>query len=295
MNVVVLGGHGRLGSAIVASLNAKKHSYLAPARQHGDVTKSSVVQAALGLAEKVAQRPVTHLINCVAFHDTKLCEADPGKAFQLNAEAPLEMARLCASRDIVFVHVSTDYVFGGMPPALLWGGYRADEAPAPVNLYGASKLAGELLILAEYSNTLIVRVSSLFGSPSDRGDFVKLVRARVLADEPMTVVDDVVMTPTYTVDAAHSLINRVLPAGARGLLHLTNTGPHYTWYEFAWQIADHCGAGAAFILPIVLKESGDPVPRPPTSALISCSVADMPDWQPGLVTYLERLDKPATV
>jgi dTDP-4-dehydrorhamnose reductase len=206
----------------------------------------------------------------------------------MNAEVPAWLAVSCALYGLRFVHFSTDYVFGKYP-ANSPDGYNLNAPTAPVNVYGDSKAAGETMVLSANDRALIVRVASLFGSPSDRGDFVKLVRSRVQDDVPMQVVDDVTMSPTYTRDVANVLIHQALSNPTlRGITHMVNSGCAVTWYEFARHIATLLGAGTDFITPTTMAESGDTLPRPPASALVASW--DLPNWRTAVDSYLRLLD-----
>lgn len=288
MNVLILGGSGRLGTQLCDALTQAGVEYTAPSRDEFDVTPRSSFRALLRDSTR-STTPVDTVINTTAYHDTQGCEADPTRAFLMNAYAPAWLATQCAINGLRFVHFSTDYVFGKYPSSGR-DGYNQYAATAPVNVYGESKVAGETMILSENDRALIVRVASLFGSPPDRGDFVKLVRQRVKDDVPMQVVDDVAMSPTYTRDVANVLIAQVLSASPlRGITHMVNGGWSVTWYEFARHVATICGADTEFITPQSLAESGDSLPRPLSSALIS-SVA-LPPWRTSVNSYLRLLDK----
>jgi dTDP-4-dehydrorhamnose reductase len=287
MSVVVLGGSGRIGTQLCDVLESAGIEYLAPSREEFDVTPRDGFRDLLSTGSLA--EPVDTVINTTAYHDTKGCEVDPMRAFLMNAYVPAWLAVMCNASGLRFVHFSTDYVFGKYP-SYHPDGYTPNAAPAPVNVYGESKAAGETLVLSANDRALIVRVASLFGSPSDRGDFVKLVRQRVTDDAPMQVVDDVTMSPTYTRDVANVLIYQALSKPTlRGIIHMVNSGCPVTWYEFARQIATLHGAHTDFIASTTLAESGDPLPRPPSSAL--STRWDLPSWLTSLDSYMRLLDK----
>ncbi len=283
--VAVLGHTGRLGSQLAAVLNERHIPWIGLARPHLRLPDISGLRNVLEHAA-----PVDTVINCVAYHDTKAIEAKEAKlAFSINAKAVRDLSVFCSAHSLKFVQISTDYVFGGMAPSTQEG-YTEQDPVAPVNIYGASKVAGENLVLASNYNSLIVRVASLFGSPSDRGDFVRTVVQKFNAGETMDVVDDVTMSPTYTRDAALQLIDVLINLDPRGVMHLVNSGESATWYEFARCVADLIHAPTEFLTPAVLAQSGDPVPRPPSSALVPSSFVGLPDWRFSVESHLASLD-----
>lgn len=142
----------------------------------------------------------------------------------------LYVGRVCRAPGSLYVYISTDYVFNGEKGQP----YTEDDVPEPVNVYGASKLAGEYLVRQSTDRWLIIRVASLFGAAEARGkggNFVETILARARAAEPLRVVNDITMSPTYTVVAA-AVLECLIHCGATGLFHITNCG-WCTWFEFA--------------------------------------------------------------
>jgi dTDP-4-dehydrorhamnose reductase len=181
------------------------------------------------------------------------------------------------------VYISTDYVFDGTKA----GPYSESDSACPVNVYGASKLAGEILVRQTVPHWLIVRTASLFGRTGARGkggNFIETILAKAKTGEPLRIVNDVRMSPTYTRDAATALVGLV-DAGADGIVHLTNEGA-CTWDEFAEQILDLVGLRVS-IDPVSSEEYPTPARRPKNSVLRSeRSLVKLRSWKDALKEYL---------
>lgn len=282
MNVAVLGANGQLGTDLVRVFGSAEGYAVHPlTHDEIEVTDAETVVATLGRV-----RPHV-VINCAAFHRVDDCEERAEEAMRVNALGALNVARACASLDALCVHISTDYVFGGGGR----GPHTEDDPPAPINVYGVSKLAGELLVAQACPRWLTVRVASLFGTAqarAKRGNFVEAILAKATAGGPIKVVDDVRMSPTYTRDAAGAL-QELIRHGARGLVHVTNAGS-CTWYEFATQIVARAGLRVS-VLPIRSSEYPTKARRPADSSLHSERTWDhfrsrLRPWSEALDAYL---------
>jgi dTDP-4-dehydrorhamnose reductase len=222
--VAVLGGTGQLGSDVVEVLSRSPSYRLTPfSHEQLDVTDHAKVMEALALGFDV-------VVNCAAFTRVDDCEEQPGKALLVNARGALEVARACAQTDSLCVHVSTDYVFSGDKGSP----YAEDDPAGPVNMYGASKLAGEYFVKQVAKRWLILRIASVFGKRGSRGkggNFVETVLSKAYSGTPVRVVHDTWMSPTYTMDVAHAL-GGLIQIGATGLYHASNSG-RCSWFEFA--------------------------------------------------------------
>jgi dTDP-4-dehydrorhamnose reductase len=276
--IAIIGSNGQLGSDLLEVFRKEPSFDVVPlTRAECDCTKQDQVH-------RVFQkyRPGT-VINCAAYVRVDDCEDHPLEAFELNAIGALHVARACVERRARCVYISTDYVFEGTKPTAY---IEADEA-SPVNTYGASKLAGEQLVRQAGARWLIVRMASLFGKNGARGkggNFVETVIAKAKAGEPLKVVNDVCMSPTYTRDAAHGMLHLV-KAEMDGVVHLTNQGA-CTWYEFATQVLSLAGINAS-VRSVSSEEYTTRARRPRNSALQSnrCPVK-LRTWQEAVMAYL---------
>lgn len=280
-SVLVVGATGQLGSEICREFSGA--NILAPS--HGELPIERQGEFAAYL-EKHAPDLV---INCSAFHQLDKCEADPERAFALNAVMVGAASRLCASRDIPFVTISTDYVFTGD----LGRAYEESDMARPVNVYGASKLAGEALALAANDRCFVFRISGVFGRTgySNKGPtFVELMISKAERGEPIKVVDNIVFSPTYTVDAARA-IRQVVERESGGLLHVTNSG-QCSWYDLAVEAITAAGLTAT-IERAQYQEVPGAIKRPIFSPLSSVELkrrgyADLPSWQSAVRAYVEE-------
>jgi dTDP-4-dehydrorhamnose reductase len=276
--VLVLGAPGQLGSDCVEAFAADAAVGLG--HDDLDITDTGAVRATL---ERL--RPDV-VVNTAAFHNVPKCETTPDLAFAANAIAPLELARACTDLGARLVHVSTDYVFDGAKRAP----YVEDDRPAPLNVYGISKVAGEHGVLADGRHQ-VVRSSGLYGLRPCRakgGNFIDTM-FRVAAEKPeVRVVDDEVLTPTFTADLAAQI--RVLALdGPPGLYHVT-AGGACSWYEFARAIFE-LGGLTTPLSPSSSDGNPGPVRRPAYSVLDNAALARlgldrMRPWREALADYM---------
>jgi len=233
------------------------------------------------------------VVNTAAFHKVDACEDDPERAFQVNALGALHVARACRELEAKCVYISTDYVFDGAKPAP----YAEQDSPNPINVYGASKLAGEHLVLQTCPDALVVRVASLFGGRGARGkgtNFVLTVLERAGRGELLRVVDDVRMSPTYAADAAAAIVE-LLAGGASGVFHVVNEGT-CTWYELAVRVTQLAGLQVP-VEPVPQEAYPTRARRPRNSALSTAKLEArglrLPPWEDALRRYLTALSSHA--
>jgi dTDP-4-dehydrorhamnose reductase len=226
------------------------------------------------------------------------CEEAPAEAYAVNATGVAALAESCARIGARLVHVSTDYVFGATPPTDASGAprpWREDDAPAPLNVYAASKLAGEYLLAAACSNHAIVRSSGLYGEApclaKGGRNFVQLMLQLATERGEVKVVTDETLTPTATADLAEQI--RVIAASdARGVFHATCQGI-CSWNEFAAAIFEESGTEVS-LLPATSEDFPSPVRRPAYSALENARLRELgldrlPHWREALRGYLETI------
>jgi dTDP-4-dehydrorhamnose reductase len=282
MRVAILGSTGQLGQDLVEILGQFDQFEVIPlTHDDADCTRADSVRAAIRRAQPRA------LINCASFVRVDDCEEQVMQAFDVNAFGALNVARACAEIDATCVQVSTDYVFDGLKDAA----YVESDDALPINVYGASKYAGELLVRQSAPRWLIFRVASLFGRHGARGkggNFIEAILQRAKRGEPLRVVDDVRVSPTYTRDAAR-VLGELLRNGATGVFHSANAGS-CTWYEFARAALALCRLNAP-IEAVASSAYPSRARRPRNSALASERLAElastpMPSWQEALRNYL---------
>jgi len=279
MRVAILGAAGQLGSALAAELADENPALVTHDRF--DVEDAGALAALLH-----ELRPEV-LINTTAFHNVERCEAEPERAFAVNTLAVERLAAACDAQGIAFAQISTDYVFDGSQETP----YGEDDPALPLNAYGVSKLAGELLIRRHAGRTFVFRTSGLYaakGASAKGKPFIERMLEGAAAGTPLRVVGDITFSPSFARHVAGAM-RRVIEREAYGLYHVSNRGA-CTWYDFATEIL----ARAGYAAPIERTASvPGRVRRPAYSALAhrgmeGLGLAPMPVWQEGIAAYLEE-------
>jgi dTDP-4-dehydrorhamnose reductase len=234
----------------------------------------------------------THVVNTAAYNLVDRAEDERAQAFALNAEAVGALADACRSLGATLVHFSTDYVFDGRRTTP----YGEDDVPAPLSAYGESKLEGERLALTRCPRAYVFRVCGLYGIARSAGkggtNFVETMLRLARAGQPIRVVRDQVLTPSYTRDLAPK-VWRVVARGAPGIYHLTNAG-ETSWYDFAREIFRLSGLAPA-LTAVTAVEYGARARRPAYSVLDHGRLAaagedDLRPWKDALAAYLRERD-----
>lgn len=281
MRTVVIGAAGQLGSDIVR---------LWPA---GDTIGLAHADIEIADREQVVAVLRTHepdlVVNTAAFHNVDLCESEPERAFQVNALGAMNVADASRELGAALMFISTDYVFAGD----LGRPYTESDAPTPVNVYGASKAAGEQLVRSRLDGHYIVRTSGLYGeagASGKSGNFVQRMLELARNGKDLHVVDDQVLSPTFTYDLAQQL-SRLAQSGRYGTYHVTNGGA-CSWYEFTAKIFSLTATDAA-LSPTTTAEFGAKARRPAYSVLCNAALREagllpLRDWPEALADYLHR-------
>jgi dTDP-4-dehydrorhamnose reductase len=283
MRLALIGPHGQVGTDVAKAASAAGLEVVPIAHADCDVTDRSSLERAfapLGSGDIV--------VNTAAFHRTDECEDRPDLAFGVNGMGAHNVAAAAHERGAAVAFYSSDYVFGNV---LAGRPYLESDDVAPVNVYGASKVAGETLTRLGNPNAYILRIASVFGtagSSGKGGNFVETMLAKARRDERVEVVDDIVMSPTFAADAAAlsvALFTRRAPAG---IYHLANSGA-CSWREFADGIFSTAGLSTRAI-PVATVPDTSRVRRPAYSALASEKLSQFGltarPWQAALREYL---------
>jgi dTDP-4-dehydrorhamnose reductase len=286
MRVLITGGQGQLAADLRKVLS--DHELHAPSRAELDITDRTQVTVAF---DEFSPQLV---INTAAYHNVDQCESEPELSFLVNAAAPQRLAALCTKCDAKLVHFSTDYVFDGSSNSP----YRENEPANPINVYGTSKLAGELTIRSTLPNHLIIRTTGLYGwrgTARERGNFPEKMIQLATTRDVVTVVQDQVLTPSFTVDVAE-VVRKLVEMGATGTIHVTNSG-QCSWYEFAAELFRLMKLPAR-LEPISQEQWAMPARRPPYSvlahrALQRLGIDEPRSWQDALAAYVAGRDMAA--
>ena len=225
MKVAVIGGNGQLGRDAASAFADEGHEVTSLTHQEIEVSSLASVRESLS-----ALRPQL-VVNTSAFHHVEKCEADPAHAFAINGIGARNLAQVTQEMDATLIHISTDYVFDGRKNAP----YTEADEPGPLNVYGNTKLSGELFVRSTNPRHFVVRTSAIYGENPCRAkgglNFVELMLKLSTERKELRVVDDEFVTPTPTVQIAQQLV-RLSRSSDYGLYHATAEGS-CSWFEFA--------------------------------------------------------------
>jgi dTDP-4-dehydrorhamnose reductase len=289
VKVLLIGSTGQLATALRPRLEGAGHRVVGLTHEACNLASPSAVERQLD-----AHAPEA-VINTAAFHQVDRCEMAIEEAFLINSYGPRVLALACAARELLFVHLSTNYVFDGRRHEP----YDEMDTPNPLSVYGLSKLAGERFVQAHAPRHYIVRTAGVYGRHAGRkaGDnFVERIIAAATvatggkAAAPLRVVNDQIATPTYAGHLADTIV-RLLTTRAYGLHHVTNSGA-CTWWEFARAILVRADLSVE-VQPVSSAVFGAAAPRPARSALVSrrsaeANVGRLPTWEEGLEAYFRE-------
>jgi len=278
MKIAVIGSTGQLGTDLLKTLE-NEHNVIG--LTHNDVEVSDYNSLTI-----LKEHKPDIVINTAAFHKTDQCEEEPLKAFSINALGARNIAKITKEIDATTVYISTDYVFNGTKKEP----YTEKDIPAPINTYGISKLAAEQFT-KQNKKHYIIRIASVFGkagASGKGGNFVETMINKAKKNEPLTVINDTWMSPTYTKDASSTIKKIAEKQLPYGIYHTTNKG-YCSWYQFAEKIFQLTGL-TPNIIPKKTHQLTMNAKRPLFSALKSIKLPqynlEMPTWQSALLKYL---------
>lgn len=281
-NILVFGGKGQLGQSLAAvSKNNDNLVFLSSAE--ANVCDGELLEKTFN-----EYKPKT-IINCAAYTAVDKAEDDQEAAIALNVTAPALLASLCKQFDVLMIHISTDFVFGGNETGLL----NEDQATSPQGVYGKTKLDGEQAIQKKWDKHIIIRTSWLYSEYAN--NFAKTMLKLAQDRNELSIVADQVGTPTYAVDLAEAILSIVQDADNKyGLYHYSNEGVA-SWYDFAHAIFDLSDKNINLI-PIKTIDFPTRAQRPAYSVLDKTKIKQqfqlsIPHWRDSLKTCLKRLAK----
>lgn len=250
-DVLVTGGGGMLAHALNAMCAEQNLACIALPKSRLDVTESDAVHR---FVEQVRPRVI---IQCAAFTRVDDAESQPDLAHAVNAQGAENVARAARAVGARFVYPSTDYVFDGAASAPI----PPDATPRPINVYGASKLAGEQAA-REAGDWVVIRMSWLFGAGGR--NFVRTMLGRMRQQQEVRVVSDQVGGPSWTRDVAAATLALTMRAPP-GTYHIANAGVA-SWFDVAGEIARICGLSTR-VAGCSTAEFAAAAPRPRYSVL----------------------------
>jgi dTDP-4-dehydrorhamnose reductase len=278
MKIVVIGSTGQLGTDLV---NVLKTEHKVVGLTHTDIEVSDYNSCTI-----LKKHQPDVIVNTAAFHKTDQCEEEPLKTFNVNTLGARNIAQLSKQINATSVYISSDYVFDGTKKQP----YTENDTPSPGNLYGVAKLAAEQCT-KQNPKHYILRIASVFGvagASGKGGNFVETMIKKAKNNEPITVVDDMWMSPTYTIDTAtvlKGILEQQLPYG---VYHATNKG-YCSWYQFAKEIFQLTGLHPD-LKPVRTDPNYGKAKRPAFSALRSIKLSkynlEPRGWKEALRAYL---------
>lgn len=271
--ILVVGAHGMLGRDLMALLGERGQGVDI---DEIDITSPESVLKVIGHLKPEV------VVNCAAYTDVDGCESNIETAMAVNGEGVGYLAMACRDIGALLVQVSTDYIFDGGKGAP----YVEDDAPCPLSVYGESKLAGEMNA-AFCPEHLIVRTQWLYGLHGK--NFVETMLRLGSEKDQLTVVDDQIGSPTWTVDLARAVL-ALIDSGCRGVYHAANS-EYCSWNGFAKAIFEEAGLNVS-VSPMTTTELNRPARRPLYSALecskLAADTGFRPQaWRDALREYLK--------
>ncbi len=287
MKVLVTGSKGQLGMSI------KKLSPEFPDYQfiYTDVEELNITKAD-DIRKFIAKTKPDAIINCAAYTAVDKAEEEPEKAHLLNVTAPGLLAKAASEKDILLIHISTDFIFGGDRKT----SYKEEDHAVPESVYAKTKADGEQAVIKNSKRTVIFRTSWLY---SEFGhNFVKTI-LRIAKERPeINVVDDQIGTPTYATDLAETILGFLteltkIKQGTE-VLHYSNEGTA-SWYDFAKEIVQQSGLKCK-VNPISTEQYPLPAKRPAYSVLDKSKIKSkygisIPDWKDSLERCLKVIQQ----
>lgn len=303
MKIFVTGVNGQLGHDVMNELALRGHvgigSDLAPAYS-GMADGTAVTTApyvSLDITDANAVRRVITdvqpdaVIHCAAWTAVDMAEDDDkvAQVRAVNAGGTQHIADVCKELDCKMLYLSTDYVFNGQGTEP-WQPDCKDYQP--LNVYGQTKLEGELAVSQTLEKYFIVRIAWVFGQNGK--NFVKTMLNVGKTHDTVRVVNDQIGTPTYTFDLARLLVD-MIESDKYGYYHATNEGGYISWYDFTCEIFKQAGY-TTNVVPVTTEEYGlSKAARPfnsrlDKSKLVEAGFTPLPTWQDALSRYLKEIE-----
>lgn len=296
MKVLVTGTSGQLGHDVMLELAARGIEALGTDRRGGENPEFKT--AILDITDKDNVEKLLNdyhpdaVIHCAAWTNVDGAEAPENQAAvrAVNVTGTENLAKACKDIDAKMIYISTDYVFDGQGEKP-W--QPDDKNYAPLNIYGQSKLDGELAVANNLDKYFIVRIAWVFGKNGK--NFVKTMLSVGKTHPEVRVVNDQIGTPTYTPDLAKLLVD-MISTDKYGYYHATNEGGYISWADFTKEIFKQAGIDSK-VIPVTTAEYGVSVAARPFNSrldktkLVENGFTPLPTWQDALSRYLKELEQ----
>ena len=282
MKVLVTGVKGQLGFDVVNELNKRGHEAIGVDIAEMDITDKLSVDTVISSVRPQA------VIHCAAWTAVDAAEDNEDKVRAVNATGTKYIAEACKDIGAKLMYISTDYVFDGQGTTP-WQPDCKDYKP--LNVYGKTKLEGELAVANTIKEYFIVRIAWVFGVNGK--NFIKTMLNVGKTHDTVRVVNDQIGTPTYTYDLARLLVD-MIETDKYGYYHATNEGGYISWYDFTREIYRQAGYKTE-VIPVSTQEYGlSKAARPfnsrlDKSKLVQNGFKPLPTWQDALARYLKEI------
>lgn len=303
MKVFVTGVAGQLGHDVMNELASRGYTGVGTdlAKSYSGIQDDTYVTTAEYVSLDITNsEAVMHtiksikpdvVVHCAAWTAVDLAEDEDkqAKVKAINVDGTQNIANACKEIDAKMVYISTDYVFDGQGTEP-WQPDCKDYKP--LNVYGETKLGGELAVSNTLSKYFIVRIAWVFGKNGN--NFIKTMLNVGKKFDTLKVVNDQIGTPTYTFDLARLLVD-MIETDKYGYYHATNEGGYISWYDFACEIFKQAGYTNT-VIPVTTKEYGlSKAARPFNSRLDKSKLVEngfkpLPTWQDALKRYLQEIE-----
>lgn len=303
MKVFVTGVGGQLGHDVMNELHKRGYEGIGSdlAADYSGIRDGSAVTempyVSVDITNEASVRSVLEnvqpdvVIHCAAWTAVDMAEDDDKVELvrAVNAAGTRNIAKVCKKLDAKMVYISTDYVFDGQGTEP-WKPDCKDYKP--LNVYGQTKLEGELAVSGTLEKYFIVRIAWVFGLNGK--NFIKTMLNIGKKFDTLRVVNDQIGTPTYTLDLSRLLVD-MIETEKYGYYHATNEGGYISWYDFACEIFRQAGYETR-VVPVTTEEYGqNKAARPFNSRLDKSKLQEMgfvplPDWKDALGRYLEEIE-----
>ncbi|MDD6292258.1 MAG: dTDP-4-dehydrorhamnose reductase [Eubacteriales bacterium] len=283
MRILVTGVKGQLGFDVVNELKKNNIEAVGVDIEEMDITDAAAVK------KVITESKVDGVIHCAAYTAVDAAEDNEEICRKINAGGTKNIADVCKELDIKMMYISTDYVFNGQGETP-WQPDCKDYKP--LNVYGQTKLEGELAVSETLDKYFIVRIAWVFGVNGK--NFIKTMLNVGKTHDTVTVVSDQVGTPTYTYDLARLLVD-MIQTDKYGYYHATNEGGYISWYDFTCEIYKQAGYTTK-VVPVTTAEYGvSKAARPFNSRLDKSKLVEngfepLPTWQDALARYLKEIE-----
>ncbi len=287
MKVLVTGSNGQLGRSVEKSSSLYRNfQFIYTDIEELDITKLEEIRKFISESNPAA------IINCAAYTAVDKAEQEPEKAYLINAAAPGLLAKAAAENNLLFIHISTDFIFGGKRDKPC----KENDEPDPESVYAKTKLEGEEAVIANSTKAVILRTSWLYSEFGN--NFVKTILRLANERDEINVVNDQTGAPTYATDLAETILKLIprfadLPRGTE-ILHYSDEGVA-SWYDFAKEIVNLSGLECK-VNPVSTDQYPLPAKRPQYSVLDKSKIKrkydiHIPEWKESLAKCLKEIEE----